>query len=110
MGYPFFGQLILDCLNRTEHAMTQEHAFKAAELCVQAQRMRKFFPRRNVEYRRMRTMINVAIVGTGNICPKHIEAYLQFPQQCKIVALVDIYPEKAREKAQRYNFGLRCIR
>ena len=48
-------------------------------------------------------MINVAIVGTGNICPKHIEAYLQFPQQCKIVALVDIYPEKAREKAQRYN-------
>lgn len=39
VGYPFFGQLILDCLNRTEHAMTQEHAFKAAELCVQAQRM-----------------------------------------------------------------------
>jgi len=36
-GYPFFGQLILDCLNRTENAMTQEHAFKAAELCVQAQ-------------------------------------------------------------------------
>ena len=31
-GYPFFGQLILDCLNRTEHAMTQAHAFKAAEL------------------------------------------------------------------------------
>jgi Predicted dehydrogenases and related proteins len=37
VGYPFFGQLILDCLNRTEHAMTQEHAFKAAELCVKAQ-------------------------------------------------------------------------
>jgi predicted dehydrogenase len=36
-GYPFFGQLILDCLNRTENAMTQEHAFKAAELCVRAQ-------------------------------------------------------------------------
>ena len=36
-GYPFFGKLILDCLNRTENAMTQEHAFKAAELCVQAQ-------------------------------------------------------------------------
>jgi predicted dehydrogenase len=36
-GYPFFGQLILDCLNRTENAMTQEHAFKAAELCVKAQ-------------------------------------------------------------------------
>ena len=36
-GYPFFGQLILDCLNRTENAMTQAHAFKAAELCLQAQ-------------------------------------------------------------------------
>jgi hypothetical protein len=37
VGFPFFGQLILDCLNRTEHAMTQEHAFLAAELCLQAQ-------------------------------------------------------------------------
>ncbi len=37
VGFPFFGQLILDCLNRTENAMTQEHAFKAAELCVKAQ-------------------------------------------------------------------------
>ena len=37
VGYPFFGQLILDCLNRTENAMTQAHAFKAAELCLKAQ-------------------------------------------------------------------------
>jgi len=37
VGYPFFGELILDCLNRTEKAMTQAHAFKAAELCLQAQ-------------------------------------------------------------------------
>ena len=36
-GYPFFGQLILDCLERTETAMTQAHAFKAAELCLRAQ-------------------------------------------------------------------------
>jgi len=41
VGYPFFGQLILDCLNRTENAMTQEHAFRAAELCLQAQAMAK---------------------------------------------------------------------
>jgi len=39
VGYPFFGQLILDCLHRTEHAMTQEHAFKAAELCLKAQQL-----------------------------------------------------------------------
>ena len=37
VGFPYFGQLVLDCLNRTENAMTQEHAFKAAELCVRAQ-------------------------------------------------------------------------
>ncbi|MDR0640027.1 MAG: Gfo/Idh/MocA family oxidoreductase [Spirochaetaceae bacterium] len=38
VGFPYFGQLILDCLNRTENAMTQEHAFKAAELALIAQR------------------------------------------------------------------------
>ena len=37
VGYPFFGQLILDCIHRTEDAMTQEHAFKAAELSVKAE-------------------------------------------------------------------------
>ena len=36
-GFPFFGDLILDCLERTENAMTQEHAFLAAELSLQAQ-------------------------------------------------------------------------
>ena len=39
VGYPFFGQLVRDCLDRTETAMTQEHALKAAELSVQAQLM-----------------------------------------------------------------------
>ena len=39
VGFPFFGKLILDCLRRTEEAMTQEHAFKAAELCLRAQAM-----------------------------------------------------------------------
>lgn len=37
VGYPFFGELILDCLNRTENAMTPEHAFLAAQLCLEAQ-------------------------------------------------------------------------
>lgn len=37
IGFPFYGQLILDVLNRTENAMTQEHCFKAAELSMQAQ-------------------------------------------------------------------------
>ena len=37
VGFRFFGELILDCLHRTEKAMTQAHAFKAAELCLLAQ-------------------------------------------------------------------------
>ncbi len=37
VGYPFFGELILDCLEGTERAMTQEHAFRAAELSLRAQ-------------------------------------------------------------------------
>ncbi|HVT74456.1 MAG TPA: Gfo/Idh/MocA family oxidoreductase [Lacunisphaera sp.] len=41
VGFRFFGELILDCLNRTEKAMTQAHAFKAAELCLQAQAVAK---------------------------------------------------------------------
>ena len=39
VGYPFFGELILDCINRTENAMTQDHAFLAAELCLKAQEL-----------------------------------------------------------------------
>ncbi|MFN2155545.1 MAG: Gfo/Idh/MocA family protein [Anaerolineae bacterium] len=38
-GFPFFGQFVLDCLNGTERSMTQEHVFKAAELCLEAQRV-----------------------------------------------------------------------
>jgi predicted dehydrogenase len=37
VGYRFFGEFILDCLNRTEKAMTQAHAFKAGEICLRAQ-------------------------------------------------------------------------
>lgn len=36
-GFPFFGQLIRDCVARTETAMTQPHVFKAAQLSLQAQ-------------------------------------------------------------------------
>ena len=39
VGYPFFRAFILDCLNRTEAAMTQAHTFKAAELSLKAQRI-----------------------------------------------------------------------
>jgi hypothetical protein len=42
VGKRFFGEFILDCLHRTEKAMTQAHAFKAAELCLQAQAAAKW--------------------------------------------------------------------
>ena len=37
VGFPFFGKMIKDCINRTEHAMTQKYIFKAQELCLKAQ-------------------------------------------------------------------------
>lgn len=46
VGYRFFGELILDCLHRTEHAMTQAHAFHAAELCLRAQAAARRLPAR----------------------------------------------------------------
>lgn len=46
VGFRFFGELILDCLHRTEKAMTQAHAFKAIELALKAQAAaKKIHPR-----------------------------------------------------------------
>lgn len=50
-------------------------------------------------------MINVAIVGCGNIAGAHIASYLKFADRCKIVALVDIFPEKAQAAKERFNIG-----
>ncbi|MDD3252913.1 MAG: Gfo/Idh/MocA family oxidoreductase [Lachnospiraceae bacterium] len=37
-GFPFFGEFILDCLNRTETAMSQDYVFEVMRLAVEAQR------------------------------------------------------------------------
>jgi len=37
VGFPFFGRVIRDCLNRTETAMGQEHTFRAIEIAIEAQ-------------------------------------------------------------------------
>ncbi len=47
-------------------------------------------------------MIRIAIVGTGGISHAHIDAYLQFPDRCRIVALVDIIPGKAQRVKEQY--------
>ena len=38
IGFPYFGQFIRDCIDGTDNAMPQDHTFKAAELCLTAQR------------------------------------------------------------------------
>ncbi|MEH7416892.1 Gfo/Idh/MocA family oxidoreductase [Neobacillus drentensis] len=48
-------------------------------------------------------MIKVAIIGTGAIASAHIRAYQQFLGRCNIVAICDIYPEKAVKSAQTHN-------
>ena len=47
-------------------------------------------------------MYNVAIVGIGNISSAHINGLLEFPDRVKIVALCDIYPEKAEAAKEKY--------
>ncbi len=51
-------------------------------------------------------MLNIAIIGNGGICPSHINAYLRFPERCRIAALVDIVPGKAEKMKER--FSLDC--
>ncbi len=53
-------------------------------------------------------MINIAIVGVGNISRLHIEGYLAFPERCRIVALADILPKRAEDAKARY--GLESAR
>ncbi|TSB47554.1 Gfo/Idh/MocA family oxidoreductase [Alkalicoccobacillus porphyridii] len=37
VGKPYFYELLIDCQNGTDHAMTQEHVFKVSELAIEAQ-------------------------------------------------------------------------
>lgn len=48
-------------------------------------------------------MIRAAIVGTGGISNAHIQGLLTFPDRVKIVALCDIYPEKAEAIKKKYH-------
>jgi len=51
-------------------------------------------------------MIKVAIIGAGAIANTHIEGLLKFQEKCQIVAIADIYTDKAHEKVTR--FGLKA--
>lgn len=50
-------------------------------------------------------MINVGIIGGGNISHAHIKAYNSFPDRCRIIAISDMYPEKAEAIKDKYNLN-----
>jgi predicted dehydrogenase len=51
-------------------------------------------------------MLRIAILGTGAISDSHVQGYLEFKDQCHIVAFVDLYPDKAAEKAAKYGLEI----
>lgn len=50
-------------------------------------------------------MIKVAIIGAGAISATHIEAYLAQSEPCKIVAISDVYVERAEALNERYGLN-----
>jgi predicted dehydrogenase len=55
-------------------------------------------------------MIHVAIIGTGNISKAHLDAYTSFPDRCKVVALVDIFEEKAFQLKEKYHLDCKIAK
>lgn len=47
-------------------------------------------------------MINVMIIGCGSIAPAHVEGYLEFSRQVRIVALADQNTERAEALIKKY--------
>ncbi|WP_203581908.1 Gfo/Idh/MocA family protein [Microbacterium hibisci] len=50
-------------------------------------------------------MLRIGIIGTGGIADAHIRGYLAFPEECEIVALADVIPGKAAQKAEAFGFA-----
>ncbi|OYC95257.1 Gfo/Idh/MocA family protein [Microbacterium sp. Yaish 1] len=50
-------------------------------------------------------MFRIGIIGTGSIASAHIGGYLAFPGECEIVALGDVMPGKAAQKATEFGIG-----
>jgi len=55
-------------------------------------------------------MLKVAIIGAGAISRFHIDGYLMFPDRCKIVAVSDIYPDKAQQVVDHYKLDAKVVR
>jgi len=48
-------------------------------------------------------MIRIAILGAGAIADAHIQSYRKFKDRCDVVAVVDLYPDKAAEKIAKHS-------
>lgn len=54
-------------------------------------------------------MLRVAVIGAGAISAAHIQAYLSFPERCRIVAVADVFPEKAEESIRRFGLQAKAV-
>jgi len=54
-------------------------------------------------------MLKVAIIGAGAIANAHINSYLQFKERCEIVALCDLYPDKAEAKKNEFGLNAKVV-
>ncbi|CAH1199290.1 Gfo/Idh/MocA family oxidoreductase [Paenibacillus sp. JJ-223] len=54
-------------------------------------------------------MLKIAIIGAGAIANAHINSYLQFKERCEIVALCDMYPEKAEAKKNEFGLNAKVV-
>ncbi|MGG1552793.1 Gfo/Idh/MocA family protein [Paenibacillus ferrarius] len=54
-------------------------------------------------------MLKIAIIGAGAISNAHIEGYLQFKDRCSIVAISDVYTDKAEEKVKKYGLDAKVV-
>src|SRR5512133_1597051 len=54
-------------------------------------------------------MLKIALLGTGAISDSHIKAYRAF-KDVEIVALVDLFPDKAAQKAAQHGLAGKVFR
>jgi UDP-N-acetyl-2-amino-2-deoxyglucuronate dehydrogenase len=54
-------------------------------------------------------MLKIALLGAGAVADAHIQAYLKFSDRARLVALVDLFPDKAQAKAAKYSLDARIF-
>ena len=54
-------------------------------------------------------MLKVAIIGAGAISTAHIEGYLNFKDRCSIVAICDLYVDKAQQRIEKYGLEAKAL-